>query len=226
MAKGATSEFDTLILDAMFNYAWHHQNPVQRDYARFVTDQVVSDLQNLASGKGAAHGKYVHLYLNGLYWGLYNVHERPDDSFAAEYYGGDKDDYDVIKHANQDVNHEYTWVEGGVAAEERFAAAARRHAAVQDSPDQCRGSTKPSTRHARRRAVHRLHDRPLLRRQRRRLVAQQLVCHARSQRRPVAIPRLGPGARLPDDRQWRRFTQFTDLTGKDDAEAPTAIHEI
>ena len=25
--ESATSEFDTLILDAMFNYAWHHQNP-------------------------------------------------------------------------------------------------------------------------------------------------------------------------------------------------------
>ncbi|MGD9636199.1 MAG: CotH kinase family protein, partial [Pirellulales bacterium] len=131
---GAASEFDTLILDAMYNYAWHHQNPAQRDVARFMTDQVLSDLQNLASGKGAPHGKYVHLYLNGLYWGLYNVHERPDDSFAPEYYGGDKDNYDVIKHANQDVNHEYTWVEGGVAAEERYAQLIAATQDVQNNP--------------------------------------------------------------------------------------------
>lgn len=117
----ATTQFDTLILDAMYNYSWIHANPVQRDYARFVTDQVTSDLQNLASGGGQApHGEYVHLYLNGLYWGLYNVHERPDDSFAAEYYGGDKDDYYAVKHANQDIDHEYTWVEGGVSAEESY----------------------------------------------------------------------------------------------------------
>jgi hypothetical protein len=131
----ATSEFDTLILDAMFNYAWHHQNPIQRDYARFVTDQVVSDLQNLASGGGdAPHGKYVHLYLNGLYWGIYNVHERPDDSFAAEYYGGSKDDYHVVKHANNDVAHEYTWVEGGVAAEQDYAGLLTAARAVEANP--------------------------------------------------------------------------------------------
>jgi hypothetical protein len=103
----ATSQFDTLILDATYNYSWHHNNPVQRDFARFVTDQVLSDLQNLASGGGQApHGRYVHLYLNGLYWGMYNMHERPDASFAAEYYGGDKDDYHVIKSTNQDFYHE------------------------------------------------------------------------------------------------------------------------
>ncbi len=117
----ATSRFDTLILDAMYNYSWAHANPIQRDYARFVTDQVTADLQNLASGNGEApHGKFMHLYLNGLYWGLYNVHERPDDSFAAEYYGGNKDDYYVVKHANQDIDHEYTWVEGGISAEQSY----------------------------------------------------------------------------------------------------------
>jgi len=47
-----------------------------------VADQAVADLQNLASGGGdAPHGKFVHLYINGLYWGLYDAHERPDDSF-------------------------------------------------------------------------------------------------------------------------------------------------
>jgi hypothetical protein len=120
----AAAKFDTLILDAMFNYSWIHANAtVQSNYARFVTDQVVSDLQNMASHGGQApHGKYVHLYLNGLYWGLYNVHERPDDAFAAEYYGGNKDDYYAVKHANTDIDHEYTWVEGGLAAEQAYQA--------------------------------------------------------------------------------------------------------
>lgn len=119
----AATEFDTLILDAMFNYAWIHANTAaQSNYARFVTDQVVSDLQNAARGGDAPHGKYVHLYLNGLYWGLYNVHERPDDAFAAENYGGNKSDYYVIKHANNDIDHEFTWVEGGLAAEQAYQA--------------------------------------------------------------------------------------------------------
>src|SRR5690606_8089219 len=38
-----------------------------------------------------------HLYLNGLYWGVYNLAERPTDSFQAEHFGGDRDEYDVLK---------------------------------------------------------------------------------------------------------------------------------
>ena len=37
----------------------------------------------------------MHLYINGIYWGLYNPVERPDASFAASYYGGDKDEWDA-----------------------------------------------------------------------------------------------------------------------------------
>lgn len=48
-------------------------------------------------GQLAPRGEFVHLYLNGLYWGVYNPTERPDDAFAAEYLGGERDDYDVVK---------------------------------------------------------------------------------------------------------------------------------
>jgi hypothetical protein len=108
----AATRFDTLILDAGYNYTWIHQNPVQHSVARYVTDQVVSDLQNLAGGR-APHGKYVHLYLNGMYWGLYNLHERPDESFADAYFGGNPDDYDVIKH---NPAPDIAWAAGGVTA--------------------------------------------------------------------------------------------------------------
>jgi hypothetical protein len=221
--EGSTSEFDTLVFDAMFNYAWHHQNPVQRDYARFVTDQVVSDLQNLASGAGAPHGKYVHLYLNGLYWGLYNVHERPDDSFAPEYYGGNKDDYDVIKHANQDVAHEYTWVEGGVAAEGRYAALISATQAVQDNP----GNAALYQTVADQLDVEQFID--------------YMIVHYYAGNAADWSHNNWYATRDRNGGLWRfhawdqehafpttdngdSFTQFTDLTGKDDAEAPTAIH--
>ena len=39
-------------------------------------------------GWPACHGTWVHLYINGLYWGVYNPTERPDASFMASYYGG------------------------------------------------------------------------------------------------------------------------------------------
>ncbi|MHC4643611.1 MAG: lamin tail domain-containing protein, partial [Planctomycetota bacterium] len=33
-----------------------------------------------------------------LYWGMYYLHERPDHSWAAETFGGEKEEYDAIKH--------------------------------------------------------------------------------------------------------------------------------
>jgi hypothetical protein len=136
----ATSEFDTLILDAGFNYTWTHSNfSVQTSFARYVSDQAAADLQNLASGGGqAAHGKWVHLYLNGMYWGLYNVHERPDDSFAAEYFGGNKDDYYIIKHSTNEAaapaGHKYSWQTGGISAENTYQLLLEASRLVEEEP--------------------------------------------------------------------------------------------
>ena len=47
----------------------------------------------------SADSTYVHLYINGIYWGLYNPSERPDAAFGESYIGGDKEDWDVL---NQD----------------------------------------------------------------------------------------------------------------------------
>ena len=44
----------------------------------------------------APHGSFVHLYVNGMYWGVYNPTERPDASFAASYLGGDKENWDAV----------------------------------------------------------------------------------------------------------------------------------
>ena len=121
--ENATDEFDTLILDAGYNYGWTHANlNTQSDYARFVTDQVTADLQNLASGGGGSfHGKYVHLYLDGIYWGIYNVHERPDEHYAREYFGSDDESALVVKHSTNDIDQiRHTWVNGGLTAEQAF----------------------------------------------------------------------------------------------------------
>ncbi|MDB6131592.1 MAG: putative secreted protein, partial [Verrucomicrobiales bacterium] len=89
-------EYNTLVLDATYNYGWTHSDATQRQKTQYVRDQWTADMQN-AMGGIAAHGKYVHLFLNGLYWGIYDVHERPDDDFSANYGGGDKSEYDVLK---------------------------------------------------------------------------------------------------------------------------------
>ncbi|MBN1674989.1 MAG: fibronectin type III domain-containing protein [Kiritimatiellae bacterium] len=44
----------------------------------------------------APHGRFAHVYLNGMYWGLYNLHERVDQDWLADHYGGAPADYDII----------------------------------------------------------------------------------------------------------------------------------
>ncbi len=90
-------EFDRLMLRGGYNYKWTHSDSTQQARAQYLRDEF-SRASQLAMGQPASHGRYVHVYLNGLYWGMYNLVERPDESFAASYFGGDKEDYDVVKH--------------------------------------------------------------------------------------------------------------------------------
>ncbi|HEV8605303.1 MAG TPA: lamin tail domain-containing protein [Tepidisphaeraceae bacterium] len=106
----AAQTFDTLILDAQINNTWLHPTLQQQQDAMFIQDQYIADLQNALSG-GPAHGpqgQFVNLYLNGLYWGIYDMHERPDEHFATEYYGGENDDWDVISHFRTNVSNGLT----------------------------------------------------------------------------------------------------------------------
>ncbi|HTD84943.1 MAG: hypothetical protein DMF06_16995, partial [Verrucomicrobia bacterium] len=79
-------EFDTLVLDAGLNNVWSYNGGSdpdnQRRRAEYCRDQYMSDLENAVGGT-APHGRRVHVYLNGLYWGLHGMHERPDHRFAA-----------------------------------------------------------------------------------------------------------------------------------------------
>jgi hypothetical protein len=90
-------EFDTLVLDAHLNFTFVHPEHAQRIRSQYVRDLYIADLQRAAGGL-APHGRFVHLYLNGLYWGLYELHERPDEHFAAAHIGGQEESYDVFRH--------------------------------------------------------------------------------------------------------------------------------
>lgn len=79
--------WDTFLVDGVQRWV--------RDEASYVRDQWVRDAQ-IAMGEVSSHGTYVHLFLSGYYWGLYNMCEHTDDAFAASYYGGAKEDYDVL----------------------------------------------------------------------------------------------------------------------------------
>ncbi|MGQ9591211.1 MAG: lamin tail domain-containing protein, partial [Planctomycetota bacterium] len=89
------ASFDTITLRANFNNSWIHWDGAQRRRGCLIRDQWARDVQ-LAMGRVSSHGRYVHLYVDGLYWGVYNAVERPNASFAASYFGGEKEDYDAL----------------------------------------------------------------------------------------------------------------------------------
>ncbi|HEY53130.1 MAG TPA: hypothetical protein G4N94_06700 [Caldilineae bacterium] len=93
----------------------------------FTRDEWARDTQIAISSVGS-HGIFVHLYLNGLYWGLYNVVERPDASFTSSYMGGDVGDWFAVNHSG-DIsgdNSRFTNLlrlakEGGLADPTKYA---------------------------------------------------------------------------------------------------------
>jgi hypothetical protein len=98
--------FDSLAFRPNFNMSWvrtdnsgpllnGNSDGAERTHALYVRDQWTKESGN-AMGMPNAHERFVHLYINGVYWGLYNPGERTDASFAATYFGGQKEEYDAI----------------------------------------------------------------------------------------------------------------------------------
>ena len=66
------------------------------DELTFVHDVFARDLQR-EMDQPYTRSRYHHLYINGVYWGLFQTQERADRYYGQSYFGGDDDDYDVIK---------------------------------------------------------------------------------------------------------------------------------
>jgi hypothetical protein len=91
-----SKELTTLVLRNGNNNSWLHPSSEERKRAEYIRDQWMRD-SHRAMGYPSARGTFVHLYLNGLYWGVYNVTERPDAAFAAANFGGSPKAYDVLR---------------------------------------------------------------------------------------------------------------------------------
>ena len=87
--------FDTLVISANSSDNWTSVNVATGAVGQFIRDQWARDVQR-DMGHSYVAGTYVHLFLDGLYWGLYNLTERVDEGLAAEHFGGSKEDYDVV----------------------------------------------------------------------------------------------------------------------------------
>jgi hypothetical protein len=90
--SNATDHFDDLVLRGNVHEGWASG---LRNDSTYLRDTFARETL-LAMGGVASHSRWFHLYLNGLYWGIYELVERPDASFSSAYFGGDKDDWDAV----------------------------------------------------------------------------------------------------------------------------------
>ena len=54
-------------------------------------------------GDQYTRSRYHHLYINGVYWGVFQTQERVEEFYSETYFGGDEDDYDIVKSGLADV---------------------------------------------------------------------------------------------------------------------------
>lgn len=105
---GAGAEFDTLILRAGNNDSWLHTAGEPRRRAAYIRDEWMRQ-SLVAMGYPSARGGFAHLYLNGLYWGLYNLCERPGAALPAPVQGGPPLEYDARKADRIESGDRIAW---------------------------------------------------------------------------------------------------------------------
>lgn len=143
------SAFDNFDLRSDQNYSWSFQGDSRDTKVR----EVFSRDTQRDMGQPYTRSRYYHLYINGQYWGVFQSQERSEAAYGATYFGGDKDDFDVVKAEAGSYDTRAT--DGNLEAFQRFwslanaVAAAptveQRHALYQqllgDNPD---GSPNPN----------------------------------------------------------------------------------
>ncbi len=118
-------EFETLILRGGNNNSWLHWNFEERRRGDYLRDEWMRRTF-LDMGYPSARGRFVHVYLNGLYWGMYNLCERPSAPFVAANEGGSRRDYDSMKATKilsgdkEAWNRLVTLANAGLASEEQY----------------------------------------------------------------------------------------------------------
>ena len=110
--RSAVGDFNSLILRSGFmeNYSGANYN---MDRMIYVRDPLTRNAQILVSGYGTRN-RFVHLFLNGLYWGIYNLTESIDTDFLTDYFGGREADWFIAK-SNADSEDEGELVSGDPA---------------------------------------------------------------------------------------------------------------
>lgn len=105
---GGAQAFDTLILRAGNNDSWLSSKGGERQRADYLRDEWMRRSM-LDMGHPSARGCFVQLYLNGLYWGVYNLCEEPGQSLLAADPTAVTNHFDVIKAGKIEAGDKVVW---------------------------------------------------------------------------------------------------------------------
>lgn len=94
--------FNELTLRASSTDSWSVEDaePWTRPKATYMRDVWMKDTQQ-SMGWPCGHSRYVHVFLNGVYWGQYNLAERTESVWLSENQGGAPEDYDIVKDGGE-----------------------------------------------------------------------------------------------------------------------------
>ncbi|MDB6070501.1 MAG: hypothetical protein JWL81_1672 [Verrucomicrobiales bacterium] len=99
-------EWDKLVLRGDYNSSWiHGDGATQRPKGIRVRDAWAKDTFR-DMGRVAGHARFANLFINGIYWGNYELTEDETADFGANYFGGTEAGFDVI---DQGVLKSGTW---------------------------------------------------------------------------------------------------------------------
>ena len=113
------TKFQTVRLKAYFGDGWTVPREHPKD-SSFVRDQWARDTHR-AMGQPAADGTHALVYLNGLYWGVYCMIERPDADYQVAHFGGAEEDWDVLSSGEIADGSAAAWTAMFAAAEAGLA---------------------------------------------------------------------------------------------------------
>ncbi len=123
-------DFDALVLRAGNNDSWLSSQGEGRARANYLRDEWMRQSMS-AMGHPSARGRFVHLYLNGLYWGVYNLCEQPGPNLLATVPSDRANGFDVRKGAKTEAGDDDAWntlmslANAGVAEDRSYEAASR-----------------------------------------------------------------------------------------------------
>ena len=110
--EGVVTKFDQIDMRCEQNNSWSSSNSgnnalMREEFAR----KTQGDM-----GQPYSRNGYFHLYINGVYWGIYNWQEKTEADFAASLFGGDDTDYDTVKSGGGSVGYVTEMTDGNELA--------------------------------------------------------------------------------------------------------------